>query len=434
MNSVYSVAILAKPDCEADLVVAIDAHKETMEVTRRCADLAEILAAAHAGLVHAVCIDGSDPEIDRDIIDEIHRRGVGVILLAAPQNGKALHALGADAVISETAVDSIVEALLAIVRHDISVRSQASRGIPAVENLPFVGQAPPQQAGRGRVITVWGTSGAPGRTSVAVALACAFSASARTLLIDADTTNPSVAHALSLPLEPSALTALSRIAGRGVVSDDDIDRATLPVSDRLAVLTGLSSPQRWREIGPRTLHAVIDAARRWADIVVVDCAALHLDAEHDAHRGRAERDDVCNAALDEADLVVVVGRGDPIGIHRLSLLVRQWEDTGRSTPVEVLINRCCASSAGRSWQSAIHAALSPILPGTSVVMLPEDEAVQRALLRGQPLLVEAPDSAAATVIRTLGLKIADSIGISPPPVPRRRPLTLRCWLPHKKKH
>lgn len=48
MSTVHGVVILAQQRYEAPLIQAIQRHGETLAIVRRCADLAEVIAASTA--------------------------------------------------------------------------------------------------------------------------------------------------------------------------------------------------------------------------------------------------------------------------------------------------------------------------------------------------------------------------------------------------
>ena len=48
MSTVHGVVILAQQRYEAPLIQAIQRHGETLAIVRRCADLAEVIAAGRA--------------------------------------------------------------------------------------------------------------------------------------------------------------------------------------------------------------------------------------------------------------------------------------------------------------------------------------------------------------------------------------------------
>ena len=74
---------------------------------------------------------------------------------------------------------------------------------------------PPPPPGGGRVVAVWGPAGAPGRTTVAVAVAAELAARGRrTTLVDADPYGGAVAQQLGILDEVSGLLAAARLAAR----------------------------------------------------------------------------------------------------------------------------------------------------------------------------------------------------------------------------
>jgi len=71
MSSVHGVVILADQRYEAPLIQAIQRHGDTLAIVRRCADLAEVIAAARAGVADLAVIDGSDPDLTAESIDAL---------------------------------------------------------------------------------------------------------------------------------------------------------------------------------------------------------------------------------------------------------------------------------------------------------------------------------------------------------------------------
>lgn len=393
--TIHPVALLAEPEDEGPLVAAINAQDE-LEVVRRCADLAEVVAAARSGAADFVCVDGQDPDLDARLVEDLVLAGAGVVILG--DRADLLSALGADAVVSPRSCDQVVEALLSLARQDRALRARGGLGIPSAPSLPVgfpsLGEeiAP---ATSGHLVAVWGTSGAPGRSTSAITIARLTSRKERTLLLDADTANPAIAHMLSLPVDPSGLAALARSTARGPIGPEAITKACLSVEDGFSVLTGLGTPQRWKEIGPAGIVDILQAARRVSPTIVVDLPAVTLDPVDPQERHTGSRDETCAAVLRHADTVVLVARGDAVGLHRLSLAYQWWKDCGFSAHLLVCINRCSQAAAGPTWVNAIRSALSPFLQGHTVYLIPEDQTVGEALLRGRAVSDYAPQSPAS---------------------------------------
>jgi len=231
------------------------------------------------------------------------------------------------------------------------------------------------------VLAVWGTSGAPGRTTLAVGIATALSAHGPTLLVDADTANPTIAHLLGLPVHASGLSTLARTASRGPITPADTLGAAVMRSENLHVITGLVTPHRWREVSKPGIESIVGALRLSARYSVVDIASTSLEK---ASRG-ANRDDAALGVLERADRLVIVARGDIVGINRLSFLVRWWEEQERAIPVEVIVNRVSTAAIGPHPVPSLQAAIGAFMPDCIFHVVPEDEGVGRASLRGKAL-------------------------------------------------
>jgi MinD-like ATPase involved in chromosome partitioning or flagellar assembly len=401
----HGVVLLAGPDAEGALVQAIDARDRQMVVVRRCADLAEVRAAGRAGVADLAVVDASDPDLDAAAIGDLHLSGMSVVLLAPPEESRRLLSLGADAVAQAASPDGVVESLIALVRD----RGEAGPPAPAPassppERLPPEpgAEVPPPAPSRGRVIAVWGTSGSPGRTTVAVNVAAALACRRTdTLLIDADTAAPSLAHLLGLPVDAPGIGVLARQTSRGRLDPRDIGRIGVGVAPGLSVVTGLSAPQRWRELGPVSATEVLRSARRSADAVVVDVAASGLDPVETTLRHQGSRDEVVAAVLREADTVLAVARGDAVGLSRLAQSLEWWRDLRAEADLRIVVNRVSRASAGPRPVNAIAAALSDLVPGGSASLVPEDEHVASALLGARPVVAGAPGSPAGAALAEL---------------------------------
>ena len=78
--------LLALSGDDADLLRAIDTRGSGLRVVRRCADTAELLSAAMAGLATLVVADTEFDELDRSVLDRLEHAGVtGIILAPAEQ-------------------------------------------------------------------------------------------------------------------------------------------------------------------------------------------------------------------------------------------------------------------------------------------------------------------------------------------------------------
>ncbi|WP_460460644.1 AAA family ATPase, partial [Angustibacter peucedani] len=246
----------------------------------------------------------------------------------------------------------------------------------------------------GRVVTVWGTPGAPGRTTVAVGLAAELSAAGRsTLLVDADTTAASVAQQLGLLDEASGLVSACRAADRGALDPAALAQLAPLVADRWRVLTGLARAARWPEVRGGALATVLGAARCVAAWTVVDVGArLERDEELAFDVAAPRRHAATLTALAESDVVVAVGSAGPVGLQRLVRGLQELAEVTDVTPV-VVVNRVRASAVGPRPARRVREALERYAGVDDPVLLPDDApALDAALLVGRSLVEHARTS------------------------------------------
>lgn len=367
---------------ESDLVRAMNAA-EGLAVVRRCADGAEVLAAAGAQVGAVAVISASNLGIDGEFVDRLHRAGVRVVGIAAPEDTGRVAALGCDAVVPATAPPAEVVASV--------------RALPSALAVPPPPPPLEESGGVGQVIVVWGPHGAPGRTSVAINLAAALE---KCLLVDADTRAPALAQTLGILDESSGLAAAARLAGNGRLDADGLTRSARSLGE-MNVLTGLTRPDRWREVPGTSLTSVLRAARESYPWTVVDVAGgWEEDADGAATAFAPSRDAAQVAALREADVLVIVGTADPVGVVRLvELLAARPRVSAREV---VVVTRSRASVAGPAPGHAVKEALARFAGRTEAIVIPDDRAgFDAALLNGTTLAEAAPSSPALTGIDRL---------------------------------
>lgn len=376
---------------ESIIVQAVEQTGGRLSVTRRCADLTELLAAAEAGLGRLAVVSGDLELLDREAIDLLHRAGVRVVGIgdaARPWLGERLAALGADLVAvapqDEVAAGSVVRDALAILD---DARDDDVPGIAQPEEI--------RRPSRGLVAAVWGPTGAPGRTTVAVNVAAELAAAGRrTLLVDADTYGGCVAQVVGMLDEAPGLAAAARAAGQGTLDLMTLARLTPSIAPDLRVLSGISRADRWPELPSSSLDAVWSVARGLAEWTVVDCGFCLEQDEVLSYDTRAPRRNAATlSALEAAEVVLVVGAGDPVGIQRLVRGLGELTDLGLGATRVVVVNRVRASVAGPHPGDAVGQALARYAGVTDAHLVPDDRAaVDTALLEAQTLREAAPGS------------------------------------------
>ena len=420
---------------EERLVTAFERGPYPVEIVRRCVDIVDVLAVAASGQGRAALLAAGLRRLDAEAVDRLTAAGVvpiGVVRRGDEGAEDRLRASGIQHTLPEDADPGVVASVVAeAVRAGGSVAPGAaatqraqrayadpstSMAIPPGEGEPVPVRDPGR---RGSVIAIWGPTGAPGRTTVAVNLADEVARlGASTLLVDADVYGGTVAAVLGLLDESPGLAAACRRA-----STERLDAVALAglcwqLAPQLRVLTGIPLASRWPEIRPSALTSALGAARILADFTLVDCGfCLETDEELSFDTLAPRRNGATLAALDDADLVVVVGAADPIGMQRLIRGLTELRDAEVPAPVWVVLNRVRAEVVPGNTDAELRAALERFAGRSPAALLPSNSrALDTALATGR-LLAE---SAAGSALRQALAALASSLVGVPAASSRRR--------------
>ncbi|GGB85094.1 chromosome partitioning protein [Knoellia flava TL1] len=448
---------------EQELVSALEIASG-VSVVRRCADVAELLSTGASGVADLAVVSADFRGLDRDALRHLAGHGVRVAGLVATGDdaGEArLRQLGVRVLLRPgTEPEEVARTLVDLAEGGFApgVGGAAGRagvagtggrasaagpsaadgatggsvvsddelaawlGGSAGEGEPHPsGGAVPNRGGtsdgpgswgddgdgiprRTRITAVWGPTGAPGRTTLAVTMAATLAArGVSTLLVDLDTWGASVAQALALIDEAPGVAAAARASEQGTLDRASLSRVAPEVTPGLRVLTGIPKPDRWPELRAAAVEDVLEKSRTLVGHVVVDCGfAIEDDEELSYDTAAPRRNATTLTALECADDLVVVGSADPVGLQRL---VRAVQDVGVVPSPEpvVVVNKVRASAAGSAPEKAITEVLGRFagLEDPHFVPWAPDEC-DVALLAGRSL-VEQPGGGlvAAAVARVV---------------------------------
>ena len=397
---------------EPDVVTALEATSG-YAVARRCADLADLLATAAAGLGDLALVSAELRALDRPALHELAEHGLGVAGVVAPGDEageRRLRQLGLAVVVrADVSAPDLEDAL------DEAASGSLGAAADAAVDDPVADDPVALTAGRpGRVLAVWGPTGAPGRSTVALNLAAELAAHAPTLLVDADTYGSSLAQALGLLDEAPGMTAACRAADQGGLDLLALARLAPEVSPGLRVLTGTPRPHRWTELRAPSVAQVLGIARQLATHVVVDCGFCVEDDEELSYDTLAPRRNAATlTALEEADDLVVVGAADPIGLQRLVRAVQDLATVPSPTPT-VVVNKVRASAVGSRPERRIAEALGRFAGMDDLTYLPWEQAtLDAAMFAGTTLVDHAPQSELRRALQSLATRWAgDTAGVS----------------------
>ncbi|AXG13965.1 AAA family ATPase [Intrasporangium calvum] len=433
-------------------------------VTRRCADVSELLAVAEAGLGECAVVSADLRGLDLTTVRRLSRAGLSVVGLCPPGDEGAerrLRQLDVPIVLSvDAGPESFGTALACPGPHRAGAPPSGSPSgghgsehqvvipdhIPEdllgpraeVPSLPVGDRTAPQSpshsrgieaaregelevgwqprgsetvsgsvggpalpepgdgsaGGRSTVIAVWGPTGAPGRTTVAVNVAVELAARGQeVLLVDADTYGGSIAQALGLLDEAPGLATACRAADQGTLDLPALARLAPVVTPRLRVLTGLPKAERWPELRAAALERVLDLARELAAVVVIDCGfCLEDDEELSYDTTAPRRNEATLMALAHADSLLAVGGADPVALQRFVRALQELGSVPSPTPIPI-VNRVRSSAVGSRPEERIAESLLRFAGLEGVSFVPDDaQTVDAALLAGRSVVEHAPDS------------------------------------------
>ncbi|GAB3615987.1 P-loop NTPase [Okibacterium endophyticum] len=331
----------------------------------------------------ALLIDSSPQRLTRDVLSTCDDLGIRTIAVAETERGRRnAAALGLYEVYDSHAPVA-------------ALHSMIDEGAPTW----------PDEAKAGRVFTVWGPHGAPGRTTVAVNLAAELAAAGhRVALVDADTHAASVAPMLGMLDEAPGFAAACRLAGQNALSLTELDRIHQPYAvgrGELRVLTGITRAARWPELGAERVSSTLTLCRQWAAFVVVDVAAsLDHDEEISTDLFAPRRNAATLAALRAADRVIAVGSADPVGLSRYLRAHAELIEVVPEVPVTTMINKVRATIAGLNPSGQVALTLSRFGGIDDPVIVPHDlRGTDAALAAGRVVRDVAPRSHALAALR-----------------------------------
>jgi MinD-like ATPase involved in chromosome partitioning or flagellar assembly len=392
---------------ESRALATLNEHPATV-LLKRCVDVADLMAAARTGQADVAVVATDLPGLDHGVVDDLLQHGVRVVGVAADPDLAQPRAarLGVATVLAADRVTELAD-LVAGLPADPTHPVPSYDAPPVLDPLDAASR--PVGGPAGRVLAVWGAGGAPGRTTLASGLAGELARRGlTTLLVDADPHGGAVAQQLGVLDEVSGLLSAARLVGAGTL-DERFVTVQRRLSDHLRVLTGLPRPDRWVELRPGTLTAIVERARQDGQVVLD--TGFSLEPDLGEVTARPERNGLTREAVEVADEVVLVGSADPVGLARLARALTDLHEHVPDPRVRVVVNRMRPTLG---WREAdVVTMLAGFGPHLDVHFLPDDQAaVDRALVAGR-LLVESGESALTKAVA----RLLDAMAGVPPRLP-----------------
>ncbi|MEE2521381.1 P-loop NTPase [Pseudarthrobacter sp. J75] len=402
-----SIPVVTVGQSREDLVGGLERLHGPVTVVRRCAELAELMAACQSGIARAAVVAEGSEELTASLVDRLGAVGVAIIALTDnAEEASRLRGLGVASALSGVEPSVLAGKISEAVARHTQHRGRGYDGVsglsdPAAAAVVVPGAADPAEAreGSGSIIAVWGPAGAPGRTLVAANIAGELAADGKSvILVDADTYGASIAALLGLLDESAGFAQACRLADQGVLDTETMDRIAVPVATRsgtFRVLTGVTRADRWTELRPAALGIVLERAKELADVVVVDVGfCLESDEELSFDTMAPRRNGATLRCLELADTIYAVGSADPVGVPRLVRGLAELEQAVPGASPRVIFNKVRSGAVGRDPERQLRDAWERYGPASAIgAYLPWDpSAADSALLGGSLLLEATPDA------------------------------------------
>jgi MinD-like ATPase involved in chromosome partitioning or flagellar assembly len=365
---------------EVEAVRALSGRPGGPVLLKRCVDLPDLLASALTGEARVAVVSAELPGLDLDSLEHLRSQGLAVVELAGDRGSSGL---AADALLPAADLGRLADVVMATAAH--AGDSPDDTSAAAAVDLCGVGSAPAPDPSYGRLVAVWGPTGAPGRTTVAVGIAAAAAGDGHdTLLVDADPFGGAVAQQLGVLDEVSGLLSVCRLANQGRLDREALAAAARSLEPGLRVLTGLPRPDRWNEVREAAFDALLETARTLCPVVVVDVGFDLEDSPPGFGGSGPRRNQMTLAAVARADQVVVVGTAEPVGLARLARGLVDLAETVPTDGVHVVVNR---SRGSLGWgEREVRTMVEGFVKPAGIHFLPLDvTGADRAALDGAPV-------------------------------------------------
>lgn len=398
-NPDSSRVLLCVPDLEHSHALRSFLIERGFSVVRDCVDAVDLAAAALVEPGLCVVISQRTQRLTADVLHRLAGHVARIVLIGEEPF-----------IIANT--PSLTQIELPADADELAMKVGAALTRTDVDAEVAYVAAPDQTSHQGKVVALWGTSGAPGRSTLAIALADqAARSGVLTCLVDADIEGAAIGTHVGLAREGDSLLLACRLAERSALNQESASSVLTEVAPGLRVLSGLSDPHRWPEVTAQAATAVIEWAAQTHSLVVVDASAGLADTSDPTLRAANPRA-VTRAVLDHADVIVVVTQASPISLQRLVFALGDLADHEReahalnterkAAPVHVIVNQCSRATD----LAEVRAVLERCGRDVKLSSFPVDSNLARAQWRGMLPSEAKVDRSTQRALRKLAESLA----------------------------
>jgi len=297
-----------------------------------------------------------------------------IVAVPGPQNGQLAEALKAGA--DEIVILPAEAAAVATAIHKAMARVSAAAATR------------PSDAARSPLVAVLGPKGGTGKTTIATNLAADLATRGReTLLVDLDLQFGDVGVVLGVDPEH---TIYDLATAGGTMDAERLRGFTGRSRDGVNVLLAPVRPDQADAVTAEHITAILDLARTTYDVVIVDTPPAFTAG--------------VIAAVDQADLIVMLGSFDLPGLKNMKLGMEtlQMMDVPSARILPVL-NRA------NTKVGLLVADVTKVLGRAPEVAVPSDRGVPQSVNASRPIICMQPKSSPARSFRAIGDRVAARI-------------------------
>jgi len=348
-----------------------------------------------------VLIDNLMPDGPYSLSDQITQSilGIGVIVLADPPVDfrRALQSGARDVLAKPVQAGQLAEAIYAT--YDYEEKRRAL--------IPAVGADDQGQNRKTKVITIFGTKGGVGKTTLAVNLACVLSKNMqqKTLLWDLDLHHGAVAISMNI-IQRRPLTDM--LTETQYLDQDVLEGYLERHQSGVWVLPAPFTPEFADFVSTEHVNKIVSVAKERWDYIIIDTASIF--------------DEPAVEAMRQSDLILLVGGLDLAAMKNLKACLMVMDKLNFSrTRTRLIINRV-GKEFGVFLKDVEDTLKMPVL-----ATVPSDaRTVITGLNQGVPAVLSAPRSDFARSIQTLARAIHSGARARPQaPAARKKGLIAR---------
>lgn len=336
-------------------------EQNNVVIKRRCVDAIDLISSIQTNKTAIVILSADFSLLNLETIKHINQnqtRVIGVYLENEIDNLEKLNTLG----IKQTQIINYKD-----------VESSAIELIKKFESNSEIKDYKEESTISG-LISVWGTHGAPGRTTIAINTAFKLANQNQpTLLVDLDAVSASIAPSLSIVSEVPGISSVVHDAMYGKLNLTSFEKNVYEISNNLHILSGITSAKRWPELRTAGVIEVLKFANQHYANIVCDLSAVLPDQleKNKYEQSVFKRFEHIPKVLELSNKVIFVLQANPLSLIRCNENLEILKDLSGNDPI-VVLNKINPFYLGKKYESVINDILFRWTSEENIIRIDED--------------------------------------------------------------